>query len=295
VTIKQRSTSAARVRRIQPRDATACGRIIYAAFNGIAQRHGFPPDFPSTQTGIHLVQDFTRHPEIYGVVYEAGGRVRGSNFLDERSAIRGVGPLTVDPAYQQRGVGRSLMQAVLRRARGAAGVRLVQDAFNTASYALYASLGFCAVEPLVLMQGRVRHRPVPGYAVRPATAADLEEAAVLCRQVHGFDRARELRDALGVFQPFVARRRGALRAYASAVTFWPLNHAVARTDADLQALLLGAAAVTPEPLAFLVPTRRSEFFRWCLGEGLRIVKPLTLMARGQYEEPAGAYYPSVMF
>ena len=37
------------------------------------------------------------HPSIWGVVAEIGGRIVGSNFLDERDPIRGVGPITVDP------------------------------------------------------------------------------------------------------------------------------------------------------------------------------------------------------
>ena len=30
-------------------DTEACGRIIYEAFKGIAERHGFPPHFPSVE------------------------------------------------------------------------------------------------------------------------------------------------------------------------------------------------------------------------------------------------------
>ena len=60
-------------------------------------------------------------------------------------------------------------------------------------------------------------------------------------------------------------------------------------------LLLGAAAQVQEPLAFLVPTRRSELFRWCLREGFRAVKPMTLMAMGSYQEPRGVCCPSVLF
>jgi len=283
------------VRPARPEDAAACGRIIYEAFNGIANHHGFPPDFPSAEVGIQLAQQFIRHPEIYGVVVERAGRIVGSNFLDERSVIRGVGPITVDPACQHSGIGRRLMEAVLERGRGAEGIRLVQDAFNVTSYSLYTSLGFDAKEPLMLMQGRPTSAPRSGYTVRPLQAEDLEACTVLCESVYGFDRTAELSDTRQAFQSFVALRTGRIRAYASSVTFWPLNHAVAEREEDLQALLLGAAAAVAEPLSFIVPTRRSRFFRWCVGEGFRSVKPMTLMAMGQYEDPQGAFYPSVMF
>jgi len=44
---------------------------------------------------------------------------------------------------------------------------------------------------------------------------------------------------------------------------------------------------------FLLPTRQSDLFRWCLQKGLKVMKPLTLMSMGEYREPAGAFYPSV--
>ena len=57
-------------------------------------------------------------------------------------------------ALQGGGVGRRLMEAVLERANGAAGIRLLQDAFNMRSLALYASLGFEVREPVLVMTGR---------------------------------------------------------------------------------------------------------------------------------------------
>jgi hypothetical protein len=83
-------------------------------------------------------------------------------------------------------------------------------------------------------------------------------------------------------------------AYASSVTFWPLNHGVAESEDDMKGLLQGAAAVVEEPLAFLVPLR-AGLFRWGLQEGLRLVKPMTLMALGKYQQPRGSWLPSVLY
>ena len=122
-------------------DAEACGRVIHDAFKGIADAHGFPPDFPSAEAGTQLAATMIASPAASGVVAESGdGRVVGSCFLAESDPIRAVGPITVDPAFQGGGVGRRLMEAVLARAEGARGVRLVQDAFNARSVALYAPL-----------------------------------------------------------------------------------------------------------------------------------------------------------
>ena len=110
-----------------------------------------------------------------GLVAEGAGEVLGSAFVDERSAIAGIGPVTVDPTAQDDGVGRALMDAVLRREqdRGAAGVRLVQTAYHYRSLALYAKLGFTVREPLSVLQGTPPALSIPGLGVRAAHEQDL--------------------------------------------------------------------------------------------------------------------------
>jgi hypothetical protein len=130
--------------------------------------------------------------------------------------------------------------------------------------------------------------------VRPLDEGDLAECEALCKKVHGFERTNELRDSIQAFAPFIAARDGSIVAYASSVTFWPMDHGVAESEDDMKALLQGAAAAVDEPLAFLVPLR-SGLFRWCLAEGLRLVKPMNLMALGEYQEPRGSWFPSVLY
>ena len=92
----------------------------------------------------------------------------------------------------------------------------------------------------------------------------------------------------------MALRNGDVVAYATGVNFWPMSHGVADTDDDLQALLLGAGPQVDGPLALLVPLE-SPLFRWSLEQGLRAVKPMNLMARGEYQEPRGGWFPSVIY
>ena len=119
----------------RPGDADACGRICYEAFGAIASTHGFPNEFPSVRAATSVLDVQLKHPSFYSVVAEVDGKVVGSNFLDERSPIVGVGPVTVDPATQNSGAGRRLMENVMERAaqRKFAGVRLVQAAFHNRS------------------------------------------------------------------------------------------------------------------------------------------------------------------
>ena len=282
------------IREAAPGDAEACARICFEAFGGIHDHHRFPRDFPALEAATGLMSVWIPHPFIWGVVAERDGEIVGSNFLDERDPIRGVGPITVDPQGQNAGVGRRLMEVVLERGEEAPGIRLLQDGFHMRSLSLYESLGFDVKEPVAVASGRPSMRPADGVQVRALEEGDLEQCAALCKKVHGFERTNELRDAIQAFKPFVAVRDGRITAYASSAVFWPMNHGVAESEEDMQELLLGAADAVEEPIAFLVPLR-SDLFRWSLEAGLRLVKPMNLMAFGEYQEPRGSWFPSVLY
>jgi GNAT superfamily N-acetyltransferase len=283
------------VRRSQASDIEAGSRIVYEAFKSIADLRGFEPDFPSVDIAQSMTTIFINHPKFFGVAAEIGGELAGLNFLSERNAIRGVGPMVVDPKLHGRGIGRVLMNAVIARGKDAPGIRLVQDAANTVSLALYSSLGFEIREPLFLMFGKPRSEPPSGYQIRPMQADDLTECNELCYRAHGFDRSGELVDAMTHFGSLVLLRRGRIVAYATAPTLWVMNHGVAESDKDLKALLAHAAFTRGTPLSLLVPGRNASLLQWCLAEGLRVAKPMTLMTLGTYQDPKTPWYPSVEY
>jgi GNAT superfamily N-acetyltransferase len=280
------------LRRAVPDDATACGQICYDAFSAINDAHGFARDFPSVEATVGLLRMLLEHPGFYGVVAERGGTIIGSNFLDERSAIVGVGPITVDPAVQNQGVGRRLMQDVIDRAasRQAPGVRLCQAAFHRRSLCLYTTMGFRTREPLSVMNGTPLNRSIAGYHVRSAQRSDLELCNEVCFDVHGFDRGGELKDGIEQGTATVVERDGRITGYATAIGFFA--HSVARSNQDLIALISAAAEFTGP--GFLLPTRNYEVFSWCLANRLRLVEPMTLMTTGLYNEPNGAYLVCVL-
>jgi hypothetical protein len=156
---------------------------------------------------------------------------------------------------------------------------------------LYAKLGYDVREHLACMQGKPLEVSIEGHVVRPATEADVEGCNRLCRQVHGHDRAGELRDAIGRGSATVVQHNGRITGYATIIGFF--GHAVGETNKDVQALI-GAAKEFAGP-GFLLPTRNGELFRWCLSNGLRITQPMTLMSKGVYNEPVGAFLPSILY
>jgi predicted N-acetyltransferase YhbS len=274
-------------------DAERCGEICYNAFKAVAEQHNFPPDFPSQEGARGLLARLLANPGFYSVVAEVDGTIVGSNFVDERSTIAGLGPITVDPAVQNRAVGRQLMQNALDRVKQRAfpGVRLLQAAYHNRSLSLYARLGFVAREPLSTMQGPALGVHIPGYSMRSATELDLVTCNEICAKVHGHDRAGELRYAIKDTTATVVEHAGRIVGYSSSIAFF--GHAVAETNEGLKALI-GAAPAFGGP-GFLVPTRNAELFLWCLEHGLRVVQPMTLMSIGLYNEPAGAFLPSILY
>jgi predicted N-acetyltransferase YhbS len=281
------------IRVARPEDSSICGQICFDAFRHISGAHNFPCDFPDAEFATRVISSLFSHPRFYCVVAESGGRIVGSNALDERSLIAGIGPVTVDPSVQNLGVGRKLMRAVMERAseRSPAGVRLVQAAYHNRSFSLYAGLGFDVREPLSCLQGSPREKNIPGCTVRSAHSNDLEACNALSRRVHGFDRGGELADAIQHQTAFVVERNSHITGYASALAFY--GHATAESNMDLQALL--ASAESFQSSGILVPSRNASLLRWCLANGLKITQPLTLMTIGLYNEPVGAWLPSILF
>jgi hypothetical protein len=186
-----------------------------------------------------------------------------------------------------------LMQAVMDRARehNFPGIRLLQAAFHNRSLSLYTKLGFDVREPISAMQGPPIKRTVEHCVVRAAKEEDLAAANRVCERVHGHSRAGELRDGIREGTAVVVERHNRITGYASAFGYF--GHAVAECNLDLKALI--AAADGFGGPGILVPTRNSDLLRWCLENGLRVVHPMTLMTIGLYNEPAGAYLPSVLY
>jgi hypothetical protein len=119
----------------------------------------------------------------------------------------------------------------------------------------------------------------------------LDACNALSRRVHGFDRAAELAHAVRQNTASVVERGGRITGYATSLAFF--GHATAETNPDLQALIASVDSFGGPGI--LVPSRNSALLRWCLANGLRVVQPMTLMSVGLYNEPAGAWMPSILF
>ncbi|MEY2444986.1 MAG: hypothetical protein QOE00_1566 [Ilumatobacteraceae bacterium] len=281
------------VREASVADANSCGLIFYRAFEAIANDHNFPVEPGSPEFTNYKIGELLETDGIFGIVAERNGTIVGSAFVDERASVAGIGPVTVDPTFQNAGVGRVLMQTLLRREhdRNTSGVRLVQTAYHSRSLALYTSLGFTVREPLSVLQGAITNVGAGLPKVRPAGAHDVEECAALCIRVHGHDRAAERQEAIRAGTAVVVERHGSIAGYATGFGYgW---HAVG-DDNDAVIAMLSSAPMFMG-LGVLVPSRNGELLRWCLQSGMRLIQQSTLMTTGLYNEPTGAWLPSIVY
>lgn len=281
------------IRPAAPTDVSAVAPVLYSAFRSISDRHNFPPDFDSPEAAHGVASLLLNHPQFYGVVAEDAGRLLGSNFIDLRSPIVGLGPISVDPEIQNRGVGRQLMLAAMDEAqrRGCAGIRLVQLAYHNRSLCLYTTLGFHSRCPLSIMQGKPLNQRFAGYDVRAGTAPDADACNALCRRVHGMDRRQEVAESIAQDSLVVVEHLGEIAGYTNGVGFF--THTVADSNRSLMALI-AAASSFPGP-GFFLPTTNFEVFNWCLRQGLRLVAQATYMTIGLFNEPDGAWLPGVLY
>jgi predicted N-acetyltransferase YhbS len=283
----------AQIRRATREDIEVCGEICYRAFCTLADEHNFAHEFPSLEAANGVIHSMTTTAGFYGIVAELNGRLAGSNFMDERSPIAGIGPISVDPDMQNSGAGRAMMQHMLDRvaANRLPGVRLVQTAYHNRSLSLYAKLGFEIREPLSVMIGRPINESIPGYKVRPATDADVGACNRLCGAVHGHDRGGELCDAIKSGTAAVVEHLGRISGYATAIGYG--GHVVGESNEELKALI--SAATEFHGCGPLIPSRNGELLRWCYGKGLRLMQQMTLMSVGLYNEPRFPFIPSILY
>jgi predicted N-acetyltransferase YhbS len=278
----------------RPEHLPELSRICHLAFNTLHEHHRVPPAVPTEEVGRLIIGGVLPRADYVGTVAVDGGRVVGSNFLLLADEVCGVGPITVDPTVQSRGIGRRLMQWAIDEARRRRGslphVRLFQEAVNTASLSLYASLGFRWRDAAALMQ------PKPAEAddlsIRPMTADDLPHVERLSARHYGYSRSNDAAQLLKMSLPaFVRERGGRAVGYQVATLF---GHASAETDDDLLALAANTARRLPPPMAVvIVPMSQPNLFRAALAAGFRVAKVLNYMSLESFRPPAGPTMPSI--
>jgi len=157
-------------------------------------------------------------------VAEENDSVVGFCFSRLWGKVAWLGPLSVVPAHENQGVGKSLVQAVVRQLKqdGASTIGLEMDAGSARNLAFYAKLGFEADKPsvdlLIAVKELNRLTPTRGcecvrYGAGDAgdRAAFLKQSTALAQALQqGLDYAREIELAVqsGFGDAFLVREAG---------------------------------------------------------------------------------------
>ena len=293
------SRSEVRVRAMQSQDVDRVAAIFRVAFNEMYGRRGYGPVVTDVSVGAAIARTYLEHDREHCLVVLRGERVVGSGFLHVRGGTGGVGPITIDPGHQSSGAGRVLMEEICRRAdqAGVRSLRLIQDAFNEVSFALYGRLGFVSRE--VLARGSFRARPnLPARAsVRRATRTDLARIVELEREVLGLERPKDYEFLFRTAEIIVADDSGLQGSLTRLVRgrVAVIGPAIAR---DLPTILGLAAAATHDlptrsEVRLLLPAGRGDLLSAAYQAGFQVHSLCTYMVRGSFTPFSGYYVPTL--
>jgi GNAT superfamily N-acetyltransferase len=240
--------------------------------------------------------------EVFGVDAPDGRGLAGAVVLTRWAAdYAAVGMMLVAARYERRGLGRALLEHLLRAAGDDATVTLFATDMGRP---LYEKLGFKPVRRSVSFIGRFRPSPsdnskkreAPGLAgsVRGATEADLPDILALDRAAFGADRGRFLAqlpafaDQIAVFEaggpagpgaagPGIAGYAAAWRNDPDSTVIGPL----VAPDGEAAKLLVAAlAAGARTPVRLDLDPDRPELPGWAHAHGLEPYGRTVVMAHG---------------
>jgi ribosomal protein S18 acetylase RimI-like enzyme len=227
--------------------------------------------------------------EVFGVDAPDGRGLAGAVVLTRwGTGLASVGMMLVAARYGRRGLGRTLMEHLLR----AAGDNTTVTLFATdQGRPLYEKLGFTPVRRNVSFVGRFRDRPLSRAGrgsprdIRPATGADLPAILAADRAAFGADRGRIL-ERLPDFADriVVLEADGGIAGYAAAwrndVACTVIGPLVAPDGEAARRLVAALAAPAATPVRLDLDPDRPELPGWALARGLQPVGRTVVMAHG---------------
>lgn len=304
------------IRKMEIDEAEETGKIIVQAFNDVFIKHGLPAPFQSWQAGQGIAYGYAGHDPEGCLVATENGKIIGSGFIHLRGDKASIGPMSVSPEHQNKGLGRAIMEALLKIGSKASSIRLIQDSFNTVSFSLYTKIGFQArdvVLSLLLREPADYHPPSRSPAasatdnreIRLIERKDLPKILELDKKVMGFDREKDFNLLINQGVGFQSRMKNSHRTngfifcypYREKIIF--LGPGVALNLDYLRDLLIEilqqnkGACIRVKMFA-----SHPDLARFLLDAGFQIIGLGTFMVRGNYERPPGrqllAQFPELL-
>ncbi|MBI3882186.1 MAG: GNAT family N-acetyltransferase [Verrucomicrobia bacterium] len=214
------------------------------------------------------------------VAMDDSGALVGSAFFHPRETHVGVGVVSVHPTVFGRGVGRALMEEIIRLAAGKP-LRLVSSAMNLDSFSLYTRLGFV---PQLMLQSMTLQVPTAGFPgastrMRPATMADVAAIADFEFRLNGIRKEQDypffVENQSGRWRLAVIEKPdGSLAGFLAASALPPdnlLGQGVAEDEATMLELMRGMLDqhFRGQSVAFILPSRCSSLVQQAYAWGAR--------------------------
>ncbi|MEW2525246.1 GNAT family N-acetyltransferase [Streptomyces sp. NPDC047071] len=268
------SLSALPIRRLTPRDLTACADL--------SEDRGWPREehkwglLLSAGTGYGIDD-----PDGSGLIAVCVVTQYGPY---ENPGLSAIGMVLVAERHARKGIGRHLMRSVIE---GAGTTPLTLHATPNGR-PLYEELGFKTTGRAEMVRGRFAvdgsDAQVPGITTRAATAEDLPTLVRLDTEVFGLDRTHII-TRLPAFtdQLRVAEVDGEIIGYAGA---WPnmethvVGPLIARDTDTAKALIASLGARTDRPLRTDIDVRHEELLAWVKAHGLESIAFNSVMTYG---------------
>ena len=217
-----------------------------------------------------------------------GGLAATALWWPYEDAVASFGMIIVAPAWQGRGIGRMLMDELLRQAGGRA---IFLNSTREGSR-LYERLGFVAYGQVSQHQAVLATAPSVAPlngVVRPLRPEDIATIRDLDRRASGMGRARLLDALLAVGKVVVIEREGRVQGYACVRAFGRgvvVGPVVALDAMDAKALVATLAADHRGSFVRIDVPVTSGLSPWLEEIGLPHVDEVVSMARGKPPTPA---------
>lgn len=218
----------------------------------------------------------------HGLGVEADGKlVATALWWPYDDAFGSCGMIIVAAEYQGKGIGRRLVDGLLRQA----GDRTIILNSTREAHALYERLGFVDCGGVSQHQSVLAKAPaaVRVDGIRPFRGEDLAAIRDLDRRASGMGRVALLESLFALGSGLVIERAGRIVGYAC-VRRWGrgvvIGPVVALDAADAKALIAGLAAQHAGAFARIDVTQACDLSPWLDGIGLPCVDRVVSMVRG---------------
>lgn len=219
----------------------------------------------------------------HGVAFETDeGLAATALWWPYEKAFASFGMIIVTPALQGRGIGRLLMDELLRQADG----RTIILNSTREGYRLYERLGFVPCGQVHQHQAVLAAAPPESQAsgaVRPLRSEDIDAIRDLDWRASGMGRARLLDALFAVGKVAVIEREGRVQGYACVRRFGRgvvIGPVIARDATDAKALIATLAAEHRGAFVRIDVPVTSGLSPWLEEIGLPNVDDVVAMVRG---------------